>query len=262
MRLDPEERVLNSNKPRTRCRIYLAGPMRGIPYFNFPLFGKWTAALRANGHEVFSPAEKDIERYGPSFAMDHPTGDEKEAVKRYHFDLRMVMLHDLSWICQQADEVALLPGWEKSRGARAEKAVAEAIGLNVLYLHEPNPVGDHCLPFTDQPLGHATRKFDTGATRDTDVNKPDYEGYISPLVIEAFGRYMTRHRKLPDGSLRASDNWQKGIPQDVYMKSAWRHFVDWWIAHRGYKIKESLEEALCGVLFNVMGYLHEHLKIK
>jgi len=104
------------------------------------------------------------------------------------------------------------------------------------------------------------RKFDTGATRDTDANKHDYEGFLSPLVIEAFGRYMTKHRVQSDGTLRDSDNWQKGIPRDVYMKSAWRHFLDWWKEHRGLGSREGMEDALCGVLFNVMGYLHESLK--
>lgn len=106
------------------------------------------------------------------------------------------------------------------------------------------------------------RKFDTGATRDTDQGKFDFEGFLSPLVIERFGEYMTKHRKQSDGSLRDSDNWQKGIPKDAYMKSGWRHFFDWWKEHRGLGSKEGLEEALCALMFNVMGYLHEYLKLK
>lgn len=108
------------------------------------------------------------------------------------------------------------------------------------------------------------RTFDTGATRDTDNGKYDYEGFLSPLVIERFGEYMHKHRKQADGALRDSDNWQKGMPLDAYMKSMWRHFLDVWKIHRGYAAvtdgkQIGIEEALCCVLFNVMGYLHEEL---
>jgi hypothetical protein len=106
------------------------------------------------------------------------------------------------------------------------------------------------------------RTFKTGATRDSDDTKNDYEGFLSPLVIEAFGDYMTHHRKQADGKIRDSDNWQKGIPKDAYMKSGFRHFMDWWKEHRGYGSREGLIYALCGLLFNVQGYLHEVLKEK
>lgn len=111
-------------------------------------------------------------------------------------------------------------------------------------------------------LTPAVRKFDTGATRDTDEGKIDYEGFLSPLVLARFGAYMTKHRVQSDGSLRASDNWQKGIPLDAYMKSAWRHFMDWWREHRRGTVVgcDVTEEALCALLFNVQGYLHELLK--
>lgn len=104
------------------------------------------------------------------------------------------------------------------------------------------------------------RNFETGATRDSDEGKFDYEGFISPLVIQRFGQYMHRHRVQADGNLRASDNWQKGIPLDAYIKSGWRHFMDWWRQHRGYVGQDELEESLCALMFNVMGYLHETLK--
>lgn len=106
------------------------------------------------------------------------------------------------------------------------------------------------------------RKFASGATRDTNENKYDYEGFLSPLVIRRFGQYMNKHRKQSNGSLRDSDNWQKGIPQNAYIKSAFRHFLDWWMEHRNYPSREGIEDALCALLFNVQGYLHEHLKEK
>jgi hypothetical protein len=104
------------------------------------------------------------------------------------------------------------------------------------------------------------RTFDTGATRDSAFGKLDYEGFLSPLVLEEYARYMHICRVQTDGTLRDSDNWQKGIPQDAYIKSGWRHFLDWWKEHRGIRTEAGLTMALCALLFNVSGYLHEHLR--
>ena len=106
------------------------------------------------------------------------------------------------------------------------------------------------------------RQFDSGATRDADTNKHDCEGFYSPLVMERFGAYMHRHRVQADGNLRDSDNWQKGIPKDAYIKSAFRHFMDWWKQHRGYAGQDDLEESICALIFNAQGYLFEVLKEK
>ena len=111
------------------------------------------------------------------------------------------------------------------------------------------------------------RQFDTGATRDDLAQKADYEGYLSPVVIERYGRYMLAHQICADGSPRASDHWQLGIPRDEYIKSAWRHLQMWWTMHRSGKVSPLtehgaviLEDALCALLFNTIGYLHETLK--
>ncbi len=106
------------------------------------------------------------------------------------------------------------------------------------------------------------REFDTGATRNVDDSKYDYEGFLSPLVIERYAAYMHGHRKQADGRLRDSDNWAKGIPKTAYMKSAFRHFMDWWKQHRGYRGQDTLEDSLCALMFNTQGYLHEILKEK
>ncbi len=108
------------------------------------------------------------------------------------------------------------------------------------------------------------RTFETGATRDTEDGKPDYEAFLSPQVLIRFGEYMDHHRKQSDGTLRSGDNWQKGIPKSAYMKSMWRHFMDVWVLHRGGQPKSGadIEDALCAMLFNVQGMLHEVLKDK
>lgn len=101
------------------------------------------------------------------------------------------------------------------------------------------------------------RKFKTGATRNEDADRPDYEGFLSPLVIERFGEYMQRNRRQADGTMRDSDNWQRGIPLPAYAKSFWRHALEFWKLHRGYGPRAAIEDACCAILFNVSGYLHE-----
>ena len=104
-----------------------------------------------------------------------------------------------------------------------------------------------------------TRTFESGANRNSDEGKLDYEGALSPLVLHRYAEYMHGHRQLEDGTLRDSDNWQQGMPLSVYMKSLWRHHWLVWTCHRQWEPGHMLEDALCGVIFNASGYLHELL---
>jgi hypothetical protein len=50
------------------------------------------------------------------------------------------------------------------------------------------------------------------------------------------------------------------MPQAVYMKSMFRHFMDVWMHHRSYGaqlVDENLDVCLCALMFNVQGMLHE-----
>lgn len=114
-------------------KVYVAGPMQGIPHFNFPAFNAIALALRAKGHEVFNPAEKDIERMdGHDPSKGNTTGDLTEAEKK-GFSLRDALADDTQWICKQADALFMLLGWEHSKGARAEHALATALGHVIFY---------------------------------------------------------------------------------------------------------------------------------
>jgi hypothetical protein len=112
------------------------------------------------------------------------------------------------------------------------------------------------------------RKFDTGATRDTDDGKLKYEGFFSPQVLKRRAEYMHEHRIQADGELRPPDNWQKGMPLEAYMDSLLRHTVDLWILHRQLSSEAGLwtgtlkdiENLLCAVMFNAEGYLYELLR--
>ena len=105
------------------------------------------------------------------------------------------------------------------------------------------------------------RTFETGATRNNDDDRLDYEGFLSPMVLERFAQYMHQHRIQADGKLRDSDNWMRGIPESAYMKSLLRHIMDVWTHHRFPSMApEDMEDSLCAVLFNTMGLLYEVMK--
>lgn len=110
-------------------KIYVAGPMRGIPHFNFPAFNAATATLREAGHHVFNPVERDNERHRTDISAGNHEGCEVKAAQQHGFSLREALADDLEFICRHADAIALLPGWENSKGANAERATAMALGL-------------------------------------------------------------------------------------------------------------------------------------
>jgi hypothetical protein len=113
-------------------KLYLAGPMRGLSAFNFPAFHEAAGQLRAAGHEVFNPAERDHE------VGFNPEGLSGTAAELTHadFSLREALAADLGWICAESEGIALLDGWERSLGVAAEVAAARALGLPVYMLRE------------------------------------------------------------------------------------------------------------------------------
>ena len=239
-------------------RCYLAGKMRGIEEYNFPAFHEATANLREQGWDVWSPAERE-EQSG-----FNPKTDEAQSTAYY-------MRQDLPAVCE-SDAVIVLPGWEESVGARLEVHTAHECDIPV-YRYDTgelverdavsgaaNAHGRSPNSTESRSASSSVRQFETGATRDTSEGKLAYEGFFSPLVLQERARYMHQHRVQSDGALRAADNWQKGIPLEAYIDSGWRHFMDWWLNHRGYESRESLKEALCALMFNCEGYLHEVLK--
>lgn len=92
-------------------RIYVAGPMSGLPDHNFPAFNAAAAALRANGWHVENPAE-------------HGIVEGAEWADYLHYDMGRLAT---------CSAVHLLPGWSKSRGAALEVHVATTLGMVIFY---------------------------------------------------------------------------------------------------------------------------------
>jgi hypothetical protein len=99
--------------------------MRGYPLYNFPAFDTAAALGRRLGYTVISPAEMDravgFDETTPPSLLTPAFLDE--AIRR---DINAIL--NLS----PGDGLALLPGWERSRGCAAEVALARWRNLNIL----------------------------------------------------------------------------------------------------------------------------------
>jgi hypothetical protein len=118
-------------EPIQRKRVlYIAGPMRGVAWFNYPMFDRVAQELRDAGNEVISPADEDRNQ----------DGFDPFANPEYRIADACVFPHEMNFgktvrRCLEAvlrcDEIVLLPGWEKSQGALAELAIAAWMGKRV-----------------------------------------------------------------------------------------------------------------------------------
>ena len=96
-------------------KIYLSGPMTGLPEFNYPEFNRVAQLLRDQGNVVYNPAEFDYEG---------------------EFPIRRAFAEFSAFICLEADKIVLLPGWENSLGVNAELALAKNCGLEIEEYHD------------------------------------------------------------------------------------------------------------------------------
>lgn len=104
-------------------KVYVAGPMRGLPDLNYPAFDAARDLISKLGHEPVSPAD-----------LDRETGVTEESAQAEDF-IAGALRRDFAALVT-CDAIAFLPGWKNSVGANAERRVAEDIGLE-LYDVEP-----------------------------------------------------------------------------------------------------------------------------
>jgi len=95
-------------------RVYVAGPMTGLKDFNYPAFNAAADALRAQGYQVENPA-------------DHGIVPGAEWADYMAYDLTRLGLCGV---------IALLPGWERSEGARLEVQIGHRLGMTVVNAHD------------------------------------------------------------------------------------------------------------------------------
>lgn len=106
---DQVARIVHLRADRSR-RVYIAGPMTGLPSYNFPAFNAKAEELRAAGWHVENPAEHG-----------HVEGAIWEDYLRW----------DISRIAT-CGAIYLLPGWSRSKGASLEVHIAGALGMEII----------------------------------------------------------------------------------------------------------------------------------
>ena len=125
-------------------RLYLAGPMSGYAEHNFPEFNRVAALLRAEGYEVFNPAE------------NADGGVQRPRSFYMRRDIPALM---------DCDAIAVLPDWQQSRGACLEMWIAIDLDMPIFNCRmrdgsvslEPVKTLDiKALPFAHEP--HANRR--------------------------------------------------------------------------------------------------------
>lgn len=112
--------------------IYIAGPMRGKPDWNYAAFNAAELQLRHSGWEPINPATLD-ENYQDTKDLGNPEDFDPYSSKIHKDANRRIMKRDVDAICDHCDAIYMLDGWEASRGACAEFYLASAIGLDIYY---------------------------------------------------------------------------------------------------------------------------------
>lgn len=107
-------------------RAYLAGPMRGKAFLNFPAFWHGASFLRGAGHEVISPAEIDEEEGFVKVFVDE-SGNLINILTTELFTIEKALNGDFQAITE-VDSIVFLPGWLDSAGCKAEYFCAMATG--------------------------------------------------------------------------------------------------------------------------------------
>lgn len=115
--------------------LYLAGPMSGIKAFNFPLFDEVAATLRARGYTIVSPAELDDPETRAA-ALASQNGKVIQCGKTWGDSLS----RDLKVIVDEVRGIVLLPGWEKSSGARLEAFLGVTLKYPIFEYFATGPI--------------------------------------------------------------------------------------------------------------------------
>ncbi len=120
---------MTPTRGRSEPQCYISGPMTGYPNFNAEAFDEAAVIVRESGWGAFVPTENDAEA---GIILAGCDGTET-------FDFNKALAKDAMQVCL-SDAVFVLPGWEKSRGARIEVTLAFGMKVPVYYFETGEPI--------------------------------------------------------------------------------------------------------------------------
>lgn len=224
----------NSRNYKREGGVYISGPMRGYPQYNFPAFYAAEEWLRANKFEgandspIFNPARKDEES---GFSTDDEVTPEF-LQKAMRWDIEKVL---------ESRMIVLLPGWAASEGAKLELAVARSIGVRVAELIYQDGEPDHLWFSSDADLDNAIEppgpydEFKVPLKHDYGRMRMSPEGahalgaeirVVNETTGGAKGQKQARFDLIPKGPLwEVAELYGKGA--EKYAERNWELGYDW-----------------------------------
>lgn len=258
-------------------RVYIAGPMTGIPLYNFPAFEAAADDLRRLGYDVVSPRELDA----VDGIVADPEGKASPPEQYAHF-----LSRDLYAIAT-VQAVALLPGWESSGGVSVELAFARTLGLKVYRYDGERQVNGPALIALDkrtEPLrvdvkvdGKSLGAFEPASWSPWGESAHEFGGLVHPGEVRvtnattggAKGQKPERMDLLPWGAVlevsrvygfgaaKYEDrNWERGYEVNLSYGALQRHLAAYWTGED--KDPESGLPHLAHAGFHVLALLHFH----
>ena len=113
--------------------IYVAGPMRGYPDWNYCAFNSTEKMLADRGWKVINPASLDS-NYEETAGMETtPESFDPDKNEDEHAVIRKIMKRDCDVVCDECDAIFMLDGYRGSKGAMTEMWLAKSLGLDVYY---------------------------------------------------------------------------------------------------------------------------------
>lgn len=217
-------------------RIYIAGPMMGITWFNFPEFDEAARYINSDCYDCIAVNPADIDRDNGFDPNTLPEDYDWSIIPKAAGSREEIIRRDVDAVLS-CSGIYMLPGWEKSTGAKAELHLARWAGLDIHFHRDAeNPYGPiaEAADYIEPPASCAPLSFEAGGSRPVavkDSNPKDNVGSRKPGISAIPCKPLQEAGlALSYGGMKyGRSNWRSiGVRASVYYDAAMRHLMAWW----------------------------------